>query len=102
MRAVAPARAPRSCWPAAAPTGSRRSPTTSSGGASADVATLDLVADDIEARARELRARFGEPDEIVIAYGVLGNQAAAEREPSLARGVLDANLNSAVVWTLAY
>jgi short-subunit dehydrogenase len=71
------------------------------GAAGAEVAALDLVADDGEAHARELRARFGEPDEILIAYGVLGSQAAAEREPALARAVLDANLVSAVVWTLA-
>src|SRR5262245_17223388 len=72
------------------------------GAAAVDVIEIDLVAmEGIKAAARDLRARFGEPDEILIAYGVLGNQAAAERDPMLARTLLDANLTSAVVWALA-
>src|SRR5437879_7368691 len=66
------------------------------GAPSAETVEIDLAAvDRIEQAARELRARFGEPDEILVAYGVLGNQAAAESNPALARELLDTNFTSA-------
>ncbi len=72
------------------------------GAAATETVEIDLAApDSIGGRARDLRARFGEPDEILLAYGVLGNQAAAERDPALARHLLDVNLTTAVEWILA-
>src|SRR3954451_2661987 len=72
------------------------------GSASADTHVVDLAAiDRIEAQARDIGARFGEPDEIVIAYGVLGEQVNAERDLAQARALIDSNFTSAALWILA-
>jgi short-subunit dehydrogenase len=72
------------------------------GAASAAPFVIDLAAiDGIEPAAQALRARFGEPDEAVIAYGVLGEQAVAERDLAIARAMIDTNFTSAALWTLA-
>ena len=73
------------------------------GAASADTFVADLAAMDmIEDSVHAMRARFGAPDEIVIAYGVLGNQASAETDIAAARALIDANFTSAALWTLAW
>ena len=73
-----------------------------SGAASAETHVVDLAAiDGIETQMRDIRARFGEPDEVVIAYGVLGEQADAERDLTQARGLIESNFTSAAVWILA-
>ena len=73
-----------------------------SGATSADAFAVDLaVMDGIEQAVRALRARFGEPDEIVIAYGVLGDQTQAEQDLALARSLIDSNFTSAALWILA-
>jgi len=75
---------------------------TACGASSAEIVVADLAAiDGIEARARDIRARFGELDEIVVAYGVLGEQASAERDLLQARAVIDSNFTSAALWVLA-
>ena len=52
------------------------------GARSAEPLVIDLAAlDGIEAAAAALHARFGEPDEVLIAYGVLGEQAKSETRP---------------------
>ena len=57
------------------------------GAASAETFVGDLAAvDSIEAQARDLRARLGEPDEIVIAYGVLGTSKRGARPCAGPRG----------------
>lgn len=72
------------------------------GAASAETIVSDLVEmDNIERRCRDIRMRFGEPDEVVIAYGVLGEQATAERDLGQARLIVDSNFTSAVLWILA-
>jgi decaprenylphospho-beta-D-erythro-pentofuranosid-2-ulose 2-reductase len=72
------------------------------GAATAEIFETDLASTEtIASRARSLRERFGDPDEILLAYGVLGNQAAAEGDPALARHMLDVNLTSSVGWILA-
>lgn len=72
------------------------------GAKSAETAVADLAAiDGIEAAALNVRARFGDPDEIVIAYGTLGTQGEAERDLALARRILDTNFTSAALWLLA-
>jgi decaprenylphospho-beta-D-erythro-pentofuranosid-2-ulose 2-reductase len=72
------------------------------GAASAEPFAVDLAAiDGIETAAQALRTRFGEPDEAVIAYGVLGEQAVSERDLGVARAVIDTNFTSAALWTLA-
>ena len=72
------------------------------GAGSTEMIISDLAAiDTIEAQVREMRARFGEPDEVVIAYGVLGQQATAERDLLEARALMDSNFTSAALWILA-
>src|SRR6185503_347584 len=75
---------------------------TASGAASAENFVADLAAiDRIEASAGDLRARFGLFEEIVIAYGMLGEQAAAEQDLGQARALIDNNFTSAALWILA-
>ncbi len=71
------------------------------GAPSAEPVTLDLAAmDKIEEGVRDIRTRFA-PDEVVIAYGVLGEQAAAELDLAQARALIDTNFTSAALWILA-
>jgi short-subunit dehydrogenase len=72
------------------------------GAASAETIVSDLVEmENIEGQGRDIRVRFGEPDEVIIAYGVLGEQASAERDLGQARGIIDSNFTSAALWILA-
>jgi len=72
------------------------------GAASAESFAADLAAiDAIERNAQALLARFGAVDEVVIAYGVLGEQARAERDLDEARASIDTNFTSAALWILA-
>ena len=72
------------------------------GAKSAQCFLIDLgLIDGIEVAAKTLRAQFDEPDEIVIAYGLLGDQSESERNISAARTVFDTNFTSAALWTLA-
>ena len=74
---------------------------TACGAASAESFAADLAAiDEIESNVRTLRARFGAIDEVVIAYGVLGEQAKAEQDPGAARALIDINFTSSVMWLL--
>src|SRR4051812_18104984 len=72
------------------------------GAASAETHMVDLAAiNGIAAQMRDIRARFGEPDEVVIAYGVLGQQTDAEDDLAQARALIDSNFTSAALWILA-
>jgi len=73
-----------------------------SGASSAEIFVADLAAmDRIEEAANGLRTRFGAIDEVVVAYGVLGEQAAAEQDLAQARVLIDNNFTSAALWVLA-
>jgi decaprenylphospho-beta-D-erythro-pentofuranosid-2-ulose 2-reductase len=73
------------------------------GAESADSVVMDLSAvRDIEQSVDTIHAQFGAPVEIVVAYGVLGDQAALERDLSAARSALDVNFVSAALWLLAF
>ena len=73
------------------------------GAPAAEPFVTELAAlDRIEGAAETIRARFGPPQEIVLGYGVLGEQAALERDLSSARAALDVNFTSAVLWLLAF
>ena len=73
------------------------------GAASAEPVVIDLSAiGEIESAAEMIHARFGPPQEIVVAYGVLGEQAALERDLPAARVALDVNFTSAALWLLAF
>jgi decaprenylphospho-beta-D-erythro-pentofuranosid-2-ulose 2-reductase len=73
------------------------------GAASAEPVTMDLAATgEIERAVEMIHARFGPPQEIVIAYGILGEQAALERDLAAARAALEVNFTSAALWLLAF
>jgi len=73
------------------------------GAASAEPVKMDLAATgEIERAVEMIHARFGPPQEIVIAYGTLGEQAALERDLSAARAALEVNFTSAALWLLAF
>ena len=72
------------------------------GAPAVEIFVCDLAEiENIEAQARDIRARFGEPEEIIIAYGVLGEQASAERDLAQARELIESNFTSAALWILA-
>jgi short-subunit dehydrogenase len=72
------------------------------GAASAEPLVIDLAAlDGIEAAATALNTRFGGLDEVLIAYGILGEQAKSETDLAAARAAIDTNFTSAALWTLA-
>jgi decaprenylphospho-beta-D-erythro-pentofuranosid-2-ulose 2-reductase len=72
------------------------------GAASAEGVVLDLAAiDSIEASAKMLWSRFGDIDEVLIAYGILGDQNEAETNLAAARNVFDTNFTSVALWILA-
>lgn len=67
-------------------------------------ARVETVADDLsdmgsaEARFAALLAKAGLPDEVLLAYGVLGEQAAAQDSADETRRVIDVNFTSAALW----
>jgi hypothetical protein len=72
------------------------------GASAADVVVADLAdTSAVEGHAEAIRSRFGEPDEILIAYGLLGRMPDTVSDLSQARRLLEANFSSAVLWTLA-
>jgi short-subunit dehydrogenase len=73
------------------------------GAASAETVVMDLSAvAEIERSVETIHARFGAPQEIVVAYGTLGEQAALARDLSAAKAALDVNFVSAALWLLAF
>ncbi len=68
----------------------------------AEIVAADLAeSGEIERHVNDLRARFGFPDEVFIAYGVLGEQARSEADIVLTRTLLETNFTSAALWILA-
>lgn len=71
-------------------------------GGSAAIEVLDLVADiDRNAVIADLVARHGLPDEVLIAYGILGEQERALGDLAHARAIIEANFTSVALWVLA-
>jgi decaprenylphospho-beta-D-erythro-pentofuranosid-2-ulose 2-reductase len=72
------------------------------GAAAAPVFAIDLAAQtDPAARLAEMAAALGGVDHILLAYGLLGDQAEAEADPDAARRSLEVNFTSAALWVLA-
>ena len=72
-----------------------------SGAAMAEPYVIDLGAlDGIEPAVRSLRER-GAIDEVLVAYGVLGEQAVFEQDLAQTRAAIDTNFTSAAIWVLA-
>jgi len=73
------------------------------GAASAESVVMDLCdVDEIESTVKSVHTRFGQPREIVLAYGTLGEQGALERDLAAASNALDVNFTSAALWLLAF
>ncbi len=53
---------------------------------------------DAETRFTDMMGRLGPPDEVVLAYGVLGEQAAAQDSAEETRRIIDVNFTSAALW----
>jgi short-subunit dehydrogenase len=71
------------------------------GASKADTVAADLAdTAAIETALRSMRA-YGDPNEVVVAYGVLGDQAGAENDLAAARRILDSNFTTAALWMLA-
>jgi decaprenylphospho-beta-D-erythro-pentofuranosid-2-ulose 2-reductase len=71
------------------------------GAADVQTAAMDLDAVSPAETFPALAARLGGVDHVLIAYGVLGDQALAETDEPHARGVLSTNFLSPALWCLA-
>jgi short-subunit dehydrogenase len=72
-------------------------------GASATATVASDLADmeDVSRRFADFCGRLGMPDELFIAYGVLGDQDMAERDPAETRRMLDIGFVSVATWLQA-
>ena len=70
-------------------------------GGEAETAVTDLAEGDIEETFARLVVRLGEVDIVLLAYGVLGEQARAENDMAQARRLLTVDFTSAARWCLA-
>lgn len=72
------------------------------GAAAAEVEATDLARPtDAAAQLRALAARLGGLDDVLLFYGVLGDQGRAEADMAHARQILDVGFTSAAEWCLA-
>lgn len=72
------------------------------GAVEAEIAVVDLVTEEDPAgRLREFVGRLHGADHILLTYGMLGDQAKAEHDCSLAATILSTNFTSAAVWILS-
>lgn len=63
----------------------------------ADLAALDSIAGSIS----NLQAGFDPFDEVLVAFGMLGEQAVLEQDLAAARGVIETNLTGPTLWILS-
>lgn len=54
--------------------------------------------DGCEARFQDFLTSLGSPDEVLLAYGVLGDQALAQADANETRRLIDVNFTSAALW----
>ena len=72
------------------------------GAAAASVKVIDLVKTlDWEDIIAGQIAAEGHPDEVLFAYGILGDQSRAERDIAHARDIIETNFTSVAAWLLA-
>jgi len=72
------------------------------GASRAETAVHDLASvQGVDATLGDFIHQLGGVDHILIAYGILGDQADAERDQSVADDILQINFNSAAAWCLA-
>jgi decaprenylphospho-beta-D-erythro-pentofuranosid-2-ulose 2-reductase len=62
---------------------------------------VDFTALPIASELVRMVSQLGGLDNVILAYGLLGEQAVAERNPVVAQSIIDVNFRSAAAWTLA-
>lgn len=72
------------------------------GASKVETRVLDLAAvTDPEAELREMSAKLGGIDALILTYGILGQQAQAKDDLGQARRILETDFTSAALWMLA-
>lgn len=71
------------------------------GAAAVHTVVLDLATADAGRELDGFARLAGAIDVVLLAYGVLGDQAAAEQDPAVAKNILEADFLSAAAWCLA-
>lgn len=71
------------------------------GAAATESFDVDFTATDAAATLAGMVAKLGGLDHVILAYGVLGDQALADRDEAAALAIIDVNFRSAAAWTLA-
>ncbi len=71
------------------------------GAARVETFDVDFTAPDAAASLAMMADRLGRLDHVILAYGVLGEQAQAERDTDVANAIIDVNFRSAAAWALA-
>ncbi|MCG6205025.1 SDR family NAD(P)-dependent oxidoreductase [Rhodopseudomonas sp. HC1] len=74
---------------------------TARGASRVEIFEMDLVTADPVPALASMIAKLGGADHVVLAYGVLGDQALAEKDLAAAQSILDVNFRSAAGWSLA-
>ena len=62
---------------------------------------VDFTAPDAAASLAMMADRLGRIDHVILAFGVLGEQASAEQDADAANTIIDVNFHSAAGWALA-
>ncbi|WP_398478480.1 SDR family NAD(P)-dependent oxidoreductase [Tardiphaga sp.] len=62
---------------------------------------IDFTAAEATTTLADWVARLGGMDHVVLAYGLLGDQSAAEHDAQAAAAIIDVNFRSAALWSLA-
>ncbi|QDM33335.1 SDR family NAD(P)-dependent oxidoreductase [Tardiphaga sp. vice352] len=71
------------------------------GAAATESFDVDFTAPDAAATLAGMVAKLGGLDHVILAYGVLGDQALADRDETAAMAIIDVNFRSAAAWMLA-
>ncbi|UYO53114.1 SDR family NAD(P)-dependent oxidoreductase [Rhodopseudomonas palustris] len=71
------------------------------GASSVEIFEVDFTAAPPAGTLAAATRALGRLDHILLAYGVLGEQATAECDPAVARTIIDVNFGSAALWSLA-
>src|SRR6185436_13001791 len=62
---------------------------------------VDFTTAAVPATLAAMADKLGGVDHVILAYGVLGEQALAEQNPETAQSIISVNFDSAAVWSLA-
>jgi len=62
---------------------------------------VDFTAATVPSTLAAMADKLGGLDHVILAYGVLGEQALAERDLTMAQVIIDVNFRSAAAWSLA-